>query len=70
MGGSGQGLLNPQNEIGAAVTAIKNNLSSHEDEYTAMSGGDWEATFKRSAREKKLVEKNEMQPANYEGKVE
>jgi len=69
-GGSGQGLLNPQNEIGAAVTAIKNNLSSHEDEYTAMSGGDWEATFKRSAREKKLVEKNEMQPANYEGKVE
>lgn len=40
--GPAQGVLNPVQEVNAAVTRIKNGLSTHEDECAAINGTDFE----------------------------
>lgn len=61
-GGSGQGQIDPAKETAAAVAKITNNLSNHEDEFTLIYGGDWEATFARKVREDKIIRANGQTP--------
>jgi lambda family phage portal protein len=61
-GGAGQGQIDPAKETAAAVEKINNNLSNHEDEFTLIYGGDWEATFARKVREDKLIRANGQTP--------
>jgi capsid protein len=54
--GPGQGLINPEAEIKASVAAIDNCLSTHEEEYAARTGEDWEPMARTLSRERALKE--------------
>lgn len=54
--GPGQGQLDPLKETKAAILRIDNNLASHESEFIAINGGDWEGEMYRKAREKTVLE--------------
>lgn len=57
--GPAQGCLNPQQEVNAAVTRIKNGLSTHEDECAAINGSDYEDNVRTLEHENaKLAEAN------------
>jgi lambda family phage portal protein len=55
--GPAQGCLNPLQEVNAAVTRIKNGLSTHEDECAAMNGSDFEDNVRTLESENKLLKK-------------
>ena len=55
-GGQGMGQIDPKKETEGALMRIQGHLSNHEDEYTAIHGGDWENSLKRESRERKLIE--------------
>jgi lambda family phage portal protein len=55
--GPGQGMLNPEAEAAASVLLIKNNLSTHEEEYAERTGNDWEMAIGARAKEQKIIEK-------------
>lgn len=54
--GPGQGQLDPLKETKASVLKVQNKLSTHEDEFVAMNGGDWEGAMTRLSREKTFLE--------------
>lgn len=52
--GPGQGMLNPEAEANAKLSLIEGCLSTYEDEYTEIHGGDWDGAIRRRAREQSL----------------
>lgn len=59
--GPAQGCLNPQQEANAAVTRIKNGLSTHEDECAAINGSDYEDNVRTLENEnERLAEANKF----------
>lgn len=58
--GPGQGQLDPLKETKAAILRIDNNLASHESEFIAINGGDWEGEMNRKSREKKTLDKLDL----------
>lgn len=54
--GPGQGQLDPLKETKASALRIQNRLSTHEDEYVAIQGGDWESSMHRLGREETFLE--------------
>jgi len=73
--GPGQGQIDPVKETNAAKIRIASRLSTYEDEYTAINGGDWEAAMERLSRqERKLDELDlsapEPEPGEQEAGVE
>jgi len=58
--GPGRGMIEPKREIEAAEKAITANLSTHEDEYTKIHGGNWTSAMERKAREKRFLEDNDL----------
>lgn len=58
--GQGQGQIDPVKETKAARMRIAANLSTYEDEYLAMSGGDWEQTIVRLSRQNRKLEQNNL----------
>lgn len=55
--GPAQGHLNPVQEVNAAITKIKNGLSTHEDECASMNGSDYSDNIRTLERENQLLEK-------------
>lgn len=55
--GAGNGQIDPLKETKASQLKIEANLSTHEDEYMADTGGKWDAAMERRAREKTRLEK-------------
>jgi len=52
-----QGQIDPERETKAALLRIEGNLSTHEDEYTAIHGDSkWVGAVARKAREKDIIE--------------
>lgn len=63
--GPAQGCLNPVQEVNAAVTKIKNGLSTHEDECASMNGSDYDDNIRTLINEnKKLAEANKLEDEN------
>lgn len=59
--GPAQGCLNPVQEVNAAVTRIKNGLSTREDECAAINGSDFEDNARTLCNEnERLMEANKM----------
>lgn len=58
--GPGQGQLDPLKETKASALRIKNRLSTYEDEYVAIHGGDWENGMNRLSREEKFLEEKDL----------
>lgn len=52
--GPGQGMLNPESEAKAKLSLINGCLSTYEEEYTELHGGDWEGAARILSRERKL----------------
>lgn len=52
--GPGQGMLNPEAEANAKLKLIDGGLSTYEDEYTELHGGDWDGAIRRRAQEQRL----------------
>jgi lambda family phage portal protein len=55
--GPAQGQVDPIKETQASELRIKNFLSTYEDEYASINGGDWEGALNRQARERRMVGK-------------
>lgn len=55
--GSGQGALNPKDEMQAAVIGLNANLTTHEEVHARMYGGRWDESMHRKASEQRLVKK-------------
>ncbi|MCM1058325.1 MAG: phage portal protein [Firmicutes bacterium] len=53
--GPSQGCLNPVQEVGAAVTRIKEGLSTREDECAAINGSDYDDNVRTLANENKQL---------------
>lgn len=53
--GMGQGQIDPLKETKAAIMRINGNLSTFEDEYLKIDGGDWDAAMRRKGRENRLL---------------
>ena len=63
--GPAQGCLNPVQEVNAAVTKIKNGLSTHEDECASMNGSDFDDNIRTLINEnEKLAEANKLEDEN------
>ena len=59
--GPAQGCLNPAQEVNAAVTRIKNGLSTHEDECAAINGSNFEDNVRTLENENEcLAEANKI----------
>jgi len=58
--GPGQGQIDPLKETKAADMRIQRLLSTHQDEYTAIHGGDWESSLNRSARERNKIKEKDL----------
>lgn len=58
--GPGQGQLDPLKETKAAIEKINARLSTHEDEFVAINGGDWEGAMHRLSREEKFLKETEL----------
>lgn len=56
--GQGQGQINPVDETKAALMRVQGYLSTYEDEYLSMTGGDWDQTVVRLARQNRKLERN------------
>ena len=54
--GEGQGLLNPVNEVSAAVNAIDNQLSTRTQETRKLNGGDFDKNMDQLEEEKTMLE--------------
>jgi len=59
--GPGQGQLDPLKETTAAALRIDKRLSTHEDEFVAISGGDWTGAMNRLSREETHLESLDLQ---------
>ena len=53
--GPAQGQLDPVKEVNAAVSRMKNGLSTHEDECIAMNGSDYEDNVRALKNENTLL---------------
>lgn len=58
--GPGQGQIDPVKESKGAHQRIEDNLTTYEDEYIAISGGDWQTAMNRKAREEKFLKEKEL----------
>jgi lambda family phage portal protein len=68
--GQGQGQIDPVKETKAAAMRIEKNLSTYEDEYLHMTGGDWEASMVRLARQNRKLEANGLKTSVEEDEEE
>lgn len=55
--GQGMGSLDPFKDARSADMNLKNNLTTHEDEYQERKGGRWDNSMGRKYREEKLIDK-------------
>lgn len=53
--GMGQGQLDPLKETKASAMKIEKNLSTHEDEFQSLHGGDWDGAMRRKSRELRVL---------------
>jgi lambda family phage portal protein len=53
--GPGMGQIDPLKEAKAAVVKIQNNLTTHESEYMADTGGRWDDMINKRARENDIL---------------
>jgi len=53
--GRGPGQIDPLKEVNAAEKRLKNHLTTHEDEHTAIHGGDWDSSMDRLAAEEETL---------------
>jgi lambda family phage portal protein len=58
--GQGQGQIDPVKETKAAMMRIQGKLSTYEDEYLSITGGDWEKNIIRLARQNRKLAENEL----------
>src|SRR5690554_431293 len=59
-GGPGQGQIDPYKETRASELKIKNYLATHEDEYVAINGGNWDDALHRLSRERDSIIDNKF----------
>lgn len=65
--GPGQGQLRPDIESKAAGLRVDNLISTREDEYAKMTGGDYEKMVDRLARENRMLEERNLSRGETEG---
>lgn len=58
--GPGRGMIEPKREIEASEMAIKARLSTYEDEYIKLNGGNWSGAMDRLSREKKYLSDKDL----------
>lgn len=59
--GPGRGMIDPKKEIDASKASIDARLSTYEDEYVKLNGGDWESAMDRLSREKELLKEKDLE---------